>query len=672
MSAGLLEAVSDAAWGEVSQADYTIEQWRRACLIGPVKTSDVKGDYKLPVRMPDGTVNRGAVHAAAARIGQVDAPADAVKSAAKSLVGLYRGQLDEDPPEGLLAAAGMAAESRRLRESTPLGEARGTQSGRRQRIKIITPGWGSSGYYGAPVLEQVGVDGLIPPGTHMYLDHPTATEDAERPERSVRDLAAVTVTTAVWDPVEHALMAETEVFAPYRETLAEQAPHIGVSIRAAGLAEHGEAEGRTGTIITRITEVYSVDFVTAAGRGGEIVGLLESARGQRIEEARNVGAWLEAGLHTHFTQLADRMYAEGRLSREERICLSSAVGDALAAFVARVEADAPHLYARDIWAEPGEQAATDVTEGGLAGGQSVETIRRRLADLVTDAYGGKDIWTYVEDFTDTDVIFRVEGGDSAGSYRQAYTAADGVLSLAGDRVEVRATVTYEPVTAPAGTSESTTPAVGAPTGGGPTTSPAGPVRESQPPTREGAARMAEIPDTELASLREAASRTLTAEAALAEAEKNLTEARAQVERLGDNSARLVEAERKERDALAETRRLRAILAAGPVIDTALAESDLPAEIWPEVRGIVTGAEGRSIPLAESGAVDTDALTSSIGAAIEAKRATWARVLERAGAGQVRGLGDSAGDLTDVTADLEHGFQAFGLSEAEARAAAGRS
>lgn len=183
--------------------------------------------------------------------------------------------------------------------------------------------------------------------------------------------------------------------------------------------------------------------------------------------------------------------------------------------------------------------------------------------------------------------------------------------------------------------------------------------------------MAEIPDTELASLREAASRTLTAEAALAEATKNLSEARAQVEGVGRNAERLVEAERNERAAVAEARRLKAVIDAGPVIDKALTESELPAALWPEVRSLVTGEAGRAIPLTEAGAVDTDALDVAVTAAIDTKRATYARVMEATGAGQVRGLGESAGDLTDITADLEREFRDFGLTEAEAKSAAGR-
>jgi hypothetical protein len=103
------ESVSNTPWSNFSQADYTLEQWRRACLVGPDSPSDSKGDYKLPVREPSGVLNRNAVHAAAGRIGQVQGGGK--EAAAKKLVSLYRNQLKEDPPEGLLRIAGMASAS---------------------------------------------------------------------------------------------------------------------------------------------------------------------------------------------------------------------------------------------------------------------------------------------------------------------------------------------------------------------------------------------------------------------------------------------------------------------------------------------------------------------------------------------------------------------------------
>jgi hypothetical protein len=54
------------SWSEFSAADYTLEQWRRACLVHPPSPSQAKDDYRLPVREPDGTLNRNAVPVAPA------------------------------------------------------------------------------------------------------------------------------------------------------------------------------------------------------------------------------------------------------------------------------------------------------------------------------------------------------------------------------------------------------------------------------------------------------------------------------------------------------------------------------------------------------------------------------------------------------------------------------
>lgn len=164
----------------------------------------------------------------------------------------------------------------------PLEEAVGSD-GALPIIKIIQPGWGSSGYYSADVLRRDGPT-VFTPGTKMYWDHPTETEEAERPERSLRDLAAELVSGAEYQdkgPRGPGLYAKARVFGPYREAIKELAPHIGVSIRALGRARHGEADGRQGPIVEQIVAGKSVDFVTVAGAGGEIVGLFEAARGAR-------------------------------------------------------------------------------------------------------------------------------------------------------------------------------------------------------------------------------------------------------------------------------------------------------------------------------------------------------------------------------------------------------
>lgn len=148
-------------------------------------------------------------------------------------------------------------------------------------IKVISPGWGSAGYYSPEVLEAASTARAFPAGTQMYLDHPTVSERGERPERSLRDLAAVLETDATWHddhPQGPGLYAEARVFSQYRDLVAEMADHIGVSIRAAAELAQGEAEGRRGPIVEKIVEGLSVDFVTKAGRGGKVLAVYEAHR----------------------------------------------------------------------------------------------------------------------------------------------------------------------------------------------------------------------------------------------------------------------------------------------------------------------------------------------------------------------------------------------------------
>jgi hypothetical protein len=138
----------------------------------------------------------------------------------------------------------------------------------RLRVTLVTPGWGASGHYSPAVLEAAGRDKIWAAGTQCFADHPTQRDLNERPERSIRDLAAVLVSDARW--TGSGLVAEAQLLPAWAETLGkpEMAAAIGMSIRASAEVEMGEAEGRRGRIVTKIVEGQSVDFVTRAGRGG--------------------------------------------------------------------------------------------------------------------------------------------------------------------------------------------------------------------------------------------------------------------------------------------------------------------------------------------------------------------------------------------------------------------
>lgn len=184
-----------------------------------------------------------------------------------------------------------------LRERARLLEASATSKAGHRPVQLISPGWGSSGYYSPTVLEQAVADIVIPAGTQMFADHPTDAEAAARPGRSIKDLISVTATDArIATEADIAagadlggLVAEVRIATPYRELIEDLGADIGVSIRGdATDITAGEAEGRKGRIIEGLANVQSVDWVTAAGRGGRVLQVLESARAHQRAVARGL------------------------------------------------------------------------------------------------------------------------------------------------------------------------------------------------------------------------------------------------------------------------------------------------------------------------------------------------------------------------------------------------
>jgi HK97 family phage major capsid protein/HK97 family phage prohead protease len=105
---GAMAKVADAAW-DGSPSRFTDEQYARSCVLDKGATvANAKERYSLPILEPDGTLNRNAVHAAAARIGQVSAARDLIVAAARKLIAAHK-TLNEDPPEALVKLAAIAA-----------------------------------------------------------------------------------------------------------------------------------------------------------------------------------------------------------------------------------------------------------------------------------------------------------------------------------------------------------------------------------------------------------------------------------------------------------------------------------------------------------------------------------------------------------------------------------
>lgn len=168
-------------------------------------------------------------------------------------------------------------------------------SGSRQLIALITPGWGSSGYYSAEVLEQAANDRVFPKGTRQHIDHDGEMARFEQPVGSITTLAAALAEDARWDPnyvhpktgEKGALLAESNIFPRWRADLAAMKDAIGNSIVASAIMSEGEVEGRKGMIVEKLlpSTLNRVDYVTAEGRGGHISAVLESALARHVTEA---------------------------------------------------------------------------------------------------------------------------------------------------------------------------------------------------------------------------------------------------------------------------------------------------------------------------------------------------------------------------------------------------
>ena len=150
-------------------------------------------------------------------------------------------------------------------------------------LTLITPGEGSSGIYSPEVLALAAKERAFPKGTLGLINHPTPSEDAERPEGDLRNLALVLQEDA-WVDTRGALVAEAKVSSAWRDLVEDFHDAIGASIYAAAdvsVNENGEK------IVERIIPhpFNRTDLVTVAGRGGRVEQLLEAAR---VIESRSV------------------------------------------------------------------------------------------------------------------------------------------------------------------------------------------------------------------------------------------------------------------------------------------------------------------------------------------------------------------------------------------------
>jgi hypothetical protein len=148
-------------------------------------------------------------------------------------------------------------------------------------IRIIAGGQGSSGYYPEAVIERDGPL-IFKTGTHMYYNHATENESANRPEGDLNQQAGVLTSNAYYDkkgPVGPGVYAKYKAFSDFKDKISERAKVGTVQISWKGWVKYSEGvvDGQKTKVITQMTAAESVDFVTRAGAGGAIARASESA-----------------------------------------------------------------------------------------------------------------------------------------------------------------------------------------------------------------------------------------------------------------------------------------------------------------------------------------------------------------------------------------------------------
>jgi hypothetical protein len=279
--------------------------------------------------------------------------------------------------EGVQEAGDRGQESELIGEIVPLVE-KAVRADGTAPIKMIQPGWGSSGYYSAELLKRDGPK-AFPAGTQMFWDHATPTEEAERPEGSLARLAAVTVKAPVFQekgPAGPGLYSEAKVFGQYAAALEELAPHIGVSIRGQGVVRAGEAEGRKGLIVEKLLPGRSVDFVTTPGAGGQVVAVFEAARDSStaLRSAQKGGTGMD---EKEIKALQEaKQAADAEVARLREALLLREARDAAAAELAKIEM--PELTRTRLAEVLGARPA--VKEGKL----DLEAFKARISEAAKD------------------------------------------------------------------------------------------------------------------------------------------------------------------------------------------------------------------------------------------------------------------------------------------------
>lgn len=183
----------------------------------------------------------------------------------------------------MLPEKGEAKESVRsayVSEAISLREAKVDEAQHLVEVTLIKPGWSANNRFYSPDVLKEAADLFT--NCKAYADHPRRSDDADRPERSVRDIVGYYAKTWVGDG--GAVVGQLKVLGEasqwlwplITETVSTGVNLVSTSINALGQVREGEVEGRRGNVVQKIVKANSADVVTEAAAGGKFERLLAS------------------------------------------------------------------------------------------------------------------------------------------------------------------------------------------------------------------------------------------------------------------------------------------------------------------------------------------------------------------------------------------------------------
>lgn len=171
---------------------------------------------------------------------------------------------------------------------------------RTAKVLIITEGMGNlkdKNFYTADAIRSAA---RVFNGKRFFLDHPSRSDEEDRPERSVRDLAGYFYETqlgTVKDPdtgeslaacyaklkfaeSQPGNLALGQVLAAleYQQRFPDSKDvYCGISINGGGISHPGEIKGVEVNMVTEIQEAFSADIVTMPARGGKFLAMVSES-----------------------------------------------------------------------------------------------------------------------------------------------------------------------------------------------------------------------------------------------------------------------------------------------------------------------------------------------------------------------------------------------------------